>query len=110
MKALSRLGSIIKKRKLIFIWLSFVIALSGDLIYKLFYVSFSPMLRFESFIFYVGCLTFFCFPLGTIMTVLIMILFSLLDNILNIEFGDIFSVILATIITTICFYIQWYVF
>ncbi|MDO4430686.1 MAG: hypothetical protein Q4B95_05235 [Lonepinella koalarum] len=109
MKTLSRLGSIIKRRKLMFIWMSFVIALSGDLIYKIFYVSLSPTLRFESFIFYIGCLTFFSFPLGTIMTVLSIILFSLLDNVLNIELGDIFSVILATTITTICFYIQWYI-
>lgn len=110
MKALFRLGSILKRRKLMLMWMFCVIALSGDLIYKIFYVSHSPTLRFESFIFYIGCLMFFSFPLGTIMTVLIIVLFSLLDNILNIELGDVFSVVLATIIATICFYIQWYIF
>lgn len=108
MRDLSRLGSIIKRRKLMFIWMSFVIALSGDLIYKIFYVSLSPTLRFESFVFYIGMLMFMSFPLGTASIIILFILYNLLPINMHIDTENIMAVIICTITSTICFYIQWF--
>lgn len=94
------------KRKLMFIWLILIVILIFYLIFKVNYTN-SDFLKWEAHLFYFSALFYLSFPLGTIMIILYSILIDFINVNLSLEMKNIIDVIMITIASTISFYIQW---
>ncbi|MDG6896222.1 hypothetical protein [Volucribacter amazonae] len=96
------------KIKLMIIWLVLIVILIFDLIFKVNSAN-SDFLKWEAHLFYFSALFYLSFPLGSIMIILYSILIDFIDINLSLEIKNIIDVIMIAIVSTISFYIQWYI-
>jgi len=94
-----------RKYKLMIAWFIAVIALIANLIHSLQTYT-MDIYYFESYLSYILMLGLFSFPLGAVGITIVLLMMSLVSA--PIDVANIMTTIVATLVTSLCFYWQWY--